>query len=100
MADHQSDIRRQNPDSQLAEHVNQTGHALKFIEVKIIDSADKESERLVKEAWFSAGDTIIHHVDLNLAYQPYAKPYRNVVPTAHKWRPISEHLQYPTVRSR
>jgi len=50
MAEHQSDIRRQNPDSQLAEHVYQTGHALKFNEVKIIDSADKESERLVKEA--------------------------------------------------
>jgi len=69
MAEHQSDIRRQNPDSQVAEHVYHTGHTFKFNEVQIIDSADKESERLVKEAWFSTGDTINHHVDLHPAYQ-------------------------------
>jgi len=95
MAEHQSDIWRQNPDSQLTEHVYQTGHALKFNEIKIIDSAAKESERLVKEAWFSTGGTIKHDMDLHFAYQALSRR-SNYSSQAGK---TSEHVQYRTVRS-
>jgi len=68
MAEHRAAVRRLDSNSQIDEHVNETGHRFNFSEATILSHAENDSERLFKEAWLSDDKSINRHIDLHPDY--------------------------------
>jgi len=68
MVEQRAAARWQDPDSQTVDHVNKTGHRFKYSEATILSHAEKNLERLFKDAWLSDDNRINQYMELHPAY--------------------------------